>query len=121
MEEKKQILDKYHQYLEKIIEIFEAYSDEKIIEKFIQESEIEKSIDIFNVVRLVRTQIYNSRNISNAIQLTINRWSVEQELFFMNSIQTELESLESIFRGYSFVIHEAALPSFGEGGISLSN
>ena len=34
----------------------------------------------------------------------------------MDSIAAELDKLESVFRGYSIVVHEAKLPTFGEGG-----
>jgi hypothetical protein len=65
----------------------------------------------------MRGNIYQSRNISTAILKLINSCALEQQIFFTNSIELELESLEVVFRGFSHVMPKANLPVFGEGGL----
>ena len=52
----------------------------------------------------------------NRILQDIGTWDSENQKFFLDSIAAELDKLESVFRGYSIVVHEAKLPTFGEGG-----
>ncbi|TCB52701.1 hypothetical protein E0H80_02390 [Acinetobacter sp. ANC 4779] len=111
------LLKKYHDYLEQFISQLEKYSDDIIIEKFLQEKEKNKVSDIYQAIRLMRGNIYQSRNISAAILQLIDNWKQEQKIFFTSSIQSELQSLETVFRGFSHVIPQANLPVFGEGGL----
>ena len=117
MQEKITLLKDYHQYLEQVILQLEEYPDEVIIEKFLQEQEKNKVSDLYQSIRLMRGNIYQSRNISTAILKLINSWTLEQRIFFTNSIELELESLEVVFRGFSHVMPKVNLPVFGEGGL----
>lgn len=65
----------------------------------------------------MRDNIYKSRSISTAILQLIDTWKLEQKNYFIASIQSELESLEAVFRGFSHVLPQASLPIFGEGGL----
>lgn len=81
MQEKITLLKDYHQYLEQVILQLEEYPDEVIIEKFLQEQEKNKVSDLYQSIRLMRGNIYQSRNISTAILKLINSWTLEQRIF----------------------------------------
>lgn len=111
------LLKNYHQYLEQVSSQLEKYSDEVIIERFTQEQEKNKVSDLSQSIRLMRGSIYQSKNISTAVLRLIESWQQEQQIFFANSIESELDSLITVFRGFSHLIPEANLPDFGEGGL----
>lgn len=117
MQDKISLLKKYHEYLDQFISQLEKYSDDIIIEKLLQDKEKNKVADIYQAIRLMRGNIYQSRNISKAILDLINSWKQDQQNYFVSSIQAELESLEAVFRGFSYVMPQANLPVFGEGGL----
>ena len=116
MRENNQKLQEYQNYLEQFIKALDTYSDEKIVEEFIQENEKNRVSDPFHIARIMRGNVYQSRNIGNRILQDIRTWDSESQKFFLDSITAELGKLESVFRGYSLVVHEAKLPTFGEGG-----
>lgn len=116
MRENNQKLQEYQNYLEQFIKALDTYSDEKIVEEFIQENEKNRVSDPFHIARIMRGNVYQSRNIGNRIIQDIRTWDSESQKFFLDSITAELGKLESVFRGYSLVVHEAKLPTFGEGG-----
>lgn len=113
----KQVFHNYQEYFEKFINILETYSDDLIFEKFLTDKEINQVIDKYQVVSLIRGHVYESRNINNRILEEINQWDSDQLTFFFESIQPQLESLKSVFRGYSYQVPSANLPVFGEGGL----
>lgn len=117
MQEKINLLKNYHSYLEQFISQLESFSDEIIIEKFLQEKEKNKVVDFYQAIRLMRGNIYQSRTISKVILEIIESWTQEQKKFFASSIESELENLEAVFRGFSYVVPQANLPVFGEGGL----
>ncbi|WP_180046381.1 hypothetical protein [Acinetobacter sp. YH12117] len=111
------LLKNYHQYLEQVISELEKYSDEVFIERFIQEQEKNKVSDLYQSIRLMRGSIYQSKNISSTVLTLIDSWQQEQQIFFANSIESELDNLTIVFRGFSHVLPETNLPTFGEGGL----
>lgn len=110
------ILKNYHQYLDQVLYELEKYNDDFIIENLLQENEKNKVFDVYQAIRLMRDHIYQSRNISRGILEKIDYWKDEQINFLRKSIQSELDSLEAVFRGFSLRVPKANLPTFGEGG-----
>ena len=79
MRKNNQKLRQYQNYLEQFIKVLDTYSDEKIVEEFIQENEKDRVSDPFHIARIMRGNVYQSRNIGNRILQDIGTWDSENQ------------------------------------------
>lgn len=117
MEVNLKILEDYDIYLQKIVDITNECSNEELVKKYLNSSEINKIFNMDNAIRVLRDSIYISKKISSAVFAETEKWNIEQKTFFLKSIEGEINNLLPVFRGFSHYMPESKLPIFGEGGL----